>query len=197
MVDYAYIPKYWNEPEPIIQMEGHTYFVDLRNKVFGNPWKPLDTSEMVHFSSAEGQRLCRLVHVVTCRKCGNSVIVRTDVSKSRLRCMRCFSRMKATGHDGRSMRRSHGGVRASETSSRVVDPAGKYFDLGECFCDIKCLKGHPVRLFNVGRTHVVACDTCRVYATVGENLMSSWRQETKDIWQANWDSLRGYKKVRL
>ncbi|HBG27630.1 MAG: hypothetical protein A2Y10_15670 [Planctomycetes bacterium GWF2_41_51] len=66
------------------------------------------------------------------------------------------------------------------------------FDLGECFCDIKCIHGHPIRLFNLSRGHYVTCDTCRSYTFVGENLMSGWRNENKDIWQRNFDSVRGY-----
>ena len=50
------------------------------------------------------------------------------------------------------------------------------FDLGECFCDVKCRHGHPTRLFNLGRGHYVACDTCRTYIFVGANLSSYWRQ---------------------
>ena len=76
-------------------------------------------------------------------------------------------------------------------------PAGKYFDPGECFCEVKCLRGHPVRLFNIHRAHVVACDTCKVYVVVGSNLMGSWRQETEDIWQANWEGIQGYQEVQL
>lgn len=83
------------------------------------------------------------------------------------------------------------------TDSSHLPPARKYFDPGQCFCDIKCLRGHSVRLFNIHRTHVVACDTCKVYVVVGENLMSSWRQETKDIWQDNWESIQGYEEVEL
>jgi hypothetical protein len=67
------------------------------------------------------------------------------------------------------------------------------FDLGECFCDVKCRYGHKVRLFNISRGHYVACDTCRTYIFVGANLMSGWRQENKDIWQKNFDSTKGYK----
>ena len=65
------------------------------------------------------------------------------------------------------------------------------FDLGECFCDVKCIHGHKTRLFNLGRGHYVACDMCRTYIFVGANLISCWRQENKDIWQANYDSVRG------
>jgi len=69
------------------------------------------------------------------------------------------------------------------------------FCLGECFVDIKCIHGHATRLFNIGRCHYVACDKCRTYIFVGSNLMSGWRQENKDVWQQNADSIEGYKEV--
>ena len=84
-------------------------------------------------------------------------------------------------------RKQHG---AQGSSSR------KYFDPGDCFCEAKCLLGHPVRLFNIRRTHVVACDTCKVYVLVGENLMS-WRHENEETWRINWRSIQGYKEVQL
>jgi len=69
------------------------------------------------------------------------------------------------------------------------------FDLGICFCDVKCRYGHEVRLFNIGRGHYVACDCCRTYIFVGANLMSGWRRENKDIWQKNFDSVKGYQFI--
>ena len=83
------------------------------------------------------------------------------------------------------------------TDGARCSPIRKYFDPGECFCEVKCLRGHPVRLFNIHRAHVVACDTCKVYVVVGANLMSTWRQETEDIWQDNWESIQGYQEVQL
>jgi len=76
----------------------------------------------------------------------------------------------------------------SSTSDRFLGN----FDLGECFCDVKCRQGHKTRLFNLGRGHYVACDACRTYIFVGANLTSSWRQENKDIWQKNYDRIYGY-----
>jgi len=51
------------------------------------------------------------------------------------------------------------------------------FAVGTCFGDVRCVHGHPVRLFNIRRGHWVACDRCRTYIYVGSNLMSSWRSE--------------------
>jgi hypothetical protein len=59
------------------------------------------------------------------------------------------------------------------------------FDMGQCFCDVKCVHGHPVRMFNIGRGHYAACDSCKSYVFLGENLKSDWRQENKHIWDLN------------
>lgn len=69
------------------------------------------------------------------------------------------------------------------------------FYLGECFADVRCIFGHEVRLFNIGRCHYVACDNCRTYIFVGANLMSSWRQESEDIWRKNSESKKGYRFI--
>ena len=69
------------------------------------------------------------------------------------------------------------------------------FDMGTFFGDVRCIHGHKTRLFNIGRGHYVACYKCRSYVFVGANLMSCWRQENKDIWQENYDSIKGYKEV--
>jgi len=70
------------------------------------------------------------------------------------------------------------------------------FVFGDFFGDVKCRFGHETRLFNLGRGHYVACDECRSYIFVGSNLMSCWRQEKRDIWQKNYDSVKGYKFIR-
>ena len=82
-----------------------------------------------------------------------------------------------------------------EDSRRGPERFRGNFDLGECFCDVKCRRGHKIRLFNIGRCHYVACDTCRTYIFVGGNLMSSWRYENEDIWRKNFESKKGYKFI--
>ena len=69
------------------------------------------------------------------------------------------------------------------------------FVIGDSFADVRCRLSHKTRLFNIGRGHYVACDECRSYIFVGSNLMSGWRQENKDIWQSNYDSVKGYKFI--
>ena len=70
------------------------------------------------------------------------------------------------------------------------------FTMGACFADVQCCFGHKTRLFNIGRGHYIACDECKSYIFVGSNLMSNWRQEDRDIWQENYDSVKGYKFIR-
>jgi len=70
------------------------------------------------------------------------------------------------------------------------------FVLGDFFGDVKCRFGHEVRMFNISRGHFIACDKCKTYIFVGSNLMSSWRQENKDIWRKNSDSVKDYKFIR-
>ena len=69
------------------------------------------------------------------------------------------------------------------------------FYFGEFFADVRCIFGHEVRLFNIGRGHFFACDRCRTYILVGSNLMRNWREENEDIWRKNSDSVNGYKFI--
>ena len=71
------------------------------------------------------------------------------------------------------------------------------FDLGECFCDVRCRHEHETRLFNIHRGHYVACDTCRTFICVGANLMSSWRRENENVWKRNVRSIEGYEEVEM
>jgi len=69
------------------------------------------------------------------------------------------------------------------------------FVMGLWFGEVKCVHGHRVRLFNIGRGHWVACDRCKTYIHVGSNLMSNWRQENAEVWKENRHSIRGYREV--
>ena len=90
--------------------------------------------------------------------------------------------------------RGPGVPRAAPRKSSSEDTVGS-FVLGECFCDVRCRRGHEIRLFNIGRGHFVACDRCRMFMFVGSNLMSGWRSESKDIWRANSKSVEGYEFI--
>ena len=82
-----------------------------------------------------------------------------------------------------------------DRESKMSERCSGNFFLGECFADIKCRHGHSTRLFNVGRDHFVACDSCRTFIHVGSNLMSNWRQESEAEWRRNKESVRGYELV--
>ena len=69
------------------------------------------------------------------------------------------------------------------------------FVFGDFFGDVKCRFGHKVRMFNIGRGHFIACDKCKTYIFVGSNLIGSWREENKDIWRKNSDSVKDYKFI--
>jgi hypothetical protein len=60
------------------------------------------------------------------------------------------------------------------------------FDIGTCLGEAKCVHGHPIRLFNIGRDHLVACDRCRTFIHISSNLMGYWRLENAGIWERNW-----------
>lgn len=109
-------------------------------------------------------------------------------------------------YDVLDARRSFGSVRnakyAAESLGLVLKDrnstskkmSGNFY-FGEFFADVRCIFGHEVRLFNIGRGHFFACDKCRTYILVGSNLMSSWREETEGIWRKNSDSVNGYKFI--
>jgi hypothetical protein len=51
------------------------------------------------------------------------------------------------------------------------------------------------RYLNVGRVHFVVCDDCEACWLIGSNLFSSWRHESKEVWQANEALLKTYRYV--
>ena len=57
----------------------------------------------------------------------------------------------------------------AEISQVPNDDVCGNFALGTWFGEVKCVHGHPVRLFNIGRHHIVACDECRAFIHVGSN----------------------------
>lgn len=67
--------------------------------------------------------------------------------------------------------------------------------LGDYLSDGRCLHGHRIWFFNIGRGHFGACDSCRTEMFLGGNLVSSWREETEDVWRKNGESVAGYEFV--
>ncbi len=61
---------------------------------------------------------------------------------------------------------------------------------GEC---PRC--GFYDRCLNIGRGHWYVCHQHKVRWMVGENLFSSWRNETEADWRRNWMQIGEYKKV--
>jgi len=91
----------------------------------------------------------------------------------------------------RALARSKSRIPGRISVNRV---AGNFL-MGDFFGDVKCRYGHPVRGFNIGRGHFVACDGCRTHVLVGSNLMGNWRQEDEDIWRQNSESVAGYEFI--
>lgn len=54
---------------------------------------------------------------------------------------------------------------------------------------------HENSCLNVGRAHWMHCETCRIKWLVGENLFSSWREQSMRVWEANREKLEGYRDV--
>ena len=46
---------------------------------------------------------------------------------------------------------------------------------------------------NIGRSHWMVCDKCKIKWFMGENLFSSWRSESEEIWKANAEGIADYK----
>ena len=49
--------------------------------------------------------------------------------------------------------------------------------------------------FNIESTHFLVCDRHRVKWCIGSNLFSSWRDETEDDWQKNFERFADYREV--
>jgi hypothetical protein len=56
-------------------------------------------------------------------------------------------------------------------------------------------QGHRNYYLNLGRAHWMVCDECKIKWFVGENLFSSWRSQTEDMWMRNWEHIKWYREV--
>ena len=74
---------------PTILLGSKGYFIDLKARLFR---ETLDPGRYIDFDSVEGERLCRQAGVVTCLRCGASVIVSVSIWGEELRCVRCGPR---------------------------------------------------------------------------------------------------------
>ena len=68
---------------PVVSLGGTAYLVDLGQRQFRETMNP---SSYVDFDTVKGEQLCRQAGVVTCLRCGMSVIA---APVEELRCMRC------------------------------------------------------------------------------------------------------------
>jgi hypothetical protein len=104
-----------------------------------------------------------------------------------------LEREQATDGDGDarpSQVRLAGAARA-EVQQAVVEVSADQAYWGVC---PYCL-GHDGYL-NLGRSHWFVCHSDRVRWLVGENLFSTWRHQTADDWNANWELIGPYATCR-
>lgn len=71
---------------PVVTLNGTAWFVDLRLRQFRETMNP---HNYVDFDTVKGKRFCRQSGVVTCLRCGMSVIVPGSVLDEGLGCARC------------------------------------------------------------------------------------------------------------
>ena len=71
---------------PIARLVDSPYFIDLRLRQFRETMNP---GSYVDFDSVEGRTKCRKAGVVTCLRCGFSVIMSPSAIEEGLRCWRC------------------------------------------------------------------------------------------------------------
>jgi hypothetical protein len=73
-------------PMPTMLLAGKGYFIDLEARLFRETMAP---GRYVDFDSAKGQELCEQAGIVTCLRCGASVVVSAALRGAPLRCVRC------------------------------------------------------------------------------------------------------------
>lgn len=71
---------------PTILLGGKGYFIDLEARLFR---ETMDPGRYIDFDSAKGSGLCKQAGIVTCLRCGASVIVSAALCGAQLRCVRC------------------------------------------------------------------------------------------------------------
>ena len=80
------LPKAVDAALPAVRVDGTAYVVDLGRRQFRDTF---NVNGRIDFDSVEGQRLCAATGVVTCLRCGMSVIVPMSDEDDEWRCMRC------------------------------------------------------------------------------------------------------------
>ena len=59
----------------------------------------------------------------------------------------------------------------------------------------ECECGSDVYYLNIGRDHYWVCDKCKKYVYFGSNLLSTWRNQNKGIWERNKRLLSRYEEI--
>ena len=77
---------------PVLWMGERRWWIDLRLGEFRTVEPVL---ECIGFDSAEGRRLCRLANVVSCPRCGTSMIVSGWLAERVLWCVRCLAEIES------------------------------------------------------------------------------------------------------
>jgi len=71
---------------PVARIEGTAYLIDLESRFFREALYP---GRYVDFDTVKGRTLCGLAGVITCLRCGTSVIMATSMKHVDLRCVCC------------------------------------------------------------------------------------------------------------
>ena len=71
---------------PTILLGGKGYFIDLEARLFR---ETMDPGQYIDFDSVKGSELREQAGIVTCLRCGASVIVSVALRGTQLRCVRC------------------------------------------------------------------------------------------------------------
>lgn len=60
----------------------------------------------------------------------------------------------------------------------------------------QCGDESQVSFLNVHRQHYCICERCRIRWWYGDNLFSSWKEQTEEDWQANKQTLSAYRPYK-
>jgi len=59
------------------------------------------------------------------------------------------------------------------------------------------VKGHDNYYLNIERDHWMVCDSCKIKWFIGANLFGGWREENRDIWEANYKRIKAYHEIDI
>lgn len=62
-------------------------------------------------------------------------------------------------------------------------------------CCVRC--GESCAFRNIGRQHWFFCEICRIKWCAGENLFSGWREQTDEVFEENWTSLKDFEDLTV